>query len=61
MRKAAIGSFGRICGVKSAFTRVLYWKLSCYASSSYNAAEAAVDDSVRLALDTKYPDIIHDL
>ena len=58
MRKAAVGSFGRICGVKPAFMRELYRKLTGDASSSHDAAEAVVDERVRLALDTEDPEIM---
>ena len=61
MHKAAVGSFGRICGVKPAFMRELYRKLTGDASSSHDAAEAVGDERLRLALDTEDPEIIYDL
>ena len=61
MRKAAVGSFCRVCGVKPAFMRELYRKLTGDASSSHDAAEALVDERVRLALDTEDSEVIHDL
>lgn len=58
MRKAAVWSFGRMCGVKPAFMREIYRKLTGDASSSHDAAEAEVDEHVRLALDTEDPEVI---
>ena len=61
MRKAAVGSYGQMCGVKPAFMRELYRRLTGDASSSHDASEVVVDEHVWLALDTQDPDVIHDV
>lgn len=62
MHKAAVGSFGRMCGVKPAFMREIhiYRKLTGDASSTCSH-DAAEDEHVGLALDTEDPEVIHDL
>ena len=61
MRREAMSSFGRICGVKPAFLRELYKRLTGDTSASRTTDEAAVDTRIRLVLDSEDPSIISDL
>ena len=51
MRREAMNTFGRICGVKLKFLREIYKRLTGDMSASRTANEAEVDTRVRLALD----------
>lgn len=61
MRREAMSTFGRICGVKPAFLRELYRRLTGDASASRTTDEAAVDTRIRLVFDCEDPSIISDL
>ena len=61
MRKEAMNTFGRICGVKPMFLREIYKRLTGDMSASRTADEAEVDTRVRLALDGEDANIIVDL
>lgn len=61
MRREAMSTFGRICGVKPAFLREVYKRLTGDASASQTTDEAAVDTRIHLALDCEDPSIISDL
>ena len=60
MRREAMSSFGRICGVKPAF-RELYKRLTGDASASRITDKAAFDTRIRLVLDCDDHSIISDL
>ena len=61
MRKEAMNTFGRICGVKPKFLREIYKRLTGDMSASRTTNEAEVDTRVRLALDGEDANIIVDL
>ena len=61
MRKEATHIFGSICGIKPAFLREIYKRLTGDASASRTSNEAAVDDRIRLVLDCVDPSVVYDL
>ena len=61
MEKAATHSFGRICGIKPAYLREMYKRLTGDASASRTSDEAKVDERVRLVLDSEDSSIVVDL
>ena len=60
MRREAMNTFGRICGVKPKFLREIYKHLTGDMSASRTANEAEVNTRVRLALDGEDTNIIVD-
>lgn len=61
MQKAATHSFGRICGIKPAYLREIYKRLTGDASASRTSDEAEVDVRIRLLLDSEDSSIVCDL
>ena len=61
MRREAMNTFGRLCGVKPQFLREIYKRLTGDMSASRTANEAEIDTRVRLALDGEDANIIVDL
>lgn len=61
MRRVFIGSFGRDTGNKVGVLREAYRRLTGDASSSNCAAEAEVDERIRVILDQEDTDLLWDL
>lgn len=61
MKRDFISNFGRVTGVKSAFLREAYRRLTGDSAAARNMSKKEVDSRIQQILDNKDPDILWDL